>query len=130
MSTSDADLLPHPDETEGLLAHLASIVAARGQGPLVASAILSPEPRYFPDTFAATAAGVHTLACRLLAYAPGGGRHLHALWVAGGGRGPPAAGPARGAGGLREGAGAEGAGEGGKAATGGAELERSAFRLD
>lgn len=79
METEGDDLLPHSDEAEGLLAHLAALVTARGPGPLVSNAILEPESRYFPDDFTPAPAGVRALARRLLGYAGLG--NLAAGWA-------------------------------------------------
>ena len=48
---------------------LVALVAKRGREPLIASPLLEPSDRFFPDRFEATPLGVRTLVRRLLTYA-------------------------------------------------------------
>ena len=69
VTSLEMDLLPPADERELLLDELGHLLARSGPGPFVASTILEPTNRHFPDRWSPDAQGVKVLARRLLAWA-------------------------------------------------------------
>jgi hypothetical protein len=63
------DQVPGNDEQQRLLEAIDELIEARGPAAYLASPILLPETRFFPDPFSPDVGGVYLLARRLMAYA-------------------------------------------------------------